>query len=98
MNLSQDWVPLLASHGWEVCHWATVGSGSAPDTELLAWPRENNRIIITQDLDFSQLLYATRDSGPSVVILRMDNEFDEAARQHVCAAITLAEHHVIRTP
>jgi predicted nuclease of predicted toxin-antitoxin system len=21
MNLSPDWVPLLATHGWEVRHW-----------------------------------------------------------------------------
>jgi hypothetical protein len=30
-------------------------------------------------LDFSQILYATAESGPSVVLLRMDNEFDPSA-------------------
>ena len=95
MNLSQDWVPLLASHGWEVSHWAAVGPGSAPDTELLRWARENSHVIVTQDLDFSQLLFATRDTGPSVVLLRMDNEFDQAARDHVCAAIALAENALV---
>jgi predicted nuclease of predicted toxin-antitoxin system len=94
MNLSQDWVPLLAAHGWEVRHWAAIGPGNAPDTELLRWARENAHVIITQDLDFSQLLFSTRESGPSVVLLRMDNEFDEAARAHVCAAIALAEEHL----
>jgi predicted nuclease of predicted toxin-antitoxin system len=55
------------------------------------WAREHQHIVVTQDLDFSQLLYATRDSGPSVILLRMDNEFDGTAREHVCKAISLAE-------
>jgi len=91
MNLSQDWVPLLASHGWEVRYWATVGPGGAPDTDLMNWAREHQYVIVTQDLDFSQILYVTREAGPSVVLLRMDNEFDTSARDHVCAAIALAE-------
>ncbi|MDB6003592.1 MAG: hypothetical protein JWR15_579 [Prosthecobacter sp.] len=91
MNLSPDWVSLLSSHGWETCHWSTIGPGSAPDTALMAWAREHQHVVLTQDLDFSQLLYTTHESGPSVVLLRMDNEFDAAARDHVCAALALAE-------
>jgi predicted nuclease of predicted toxin-antitoxin system len=91
MNLSPDWVPLLASHGWEAKHWSNVGPCNAPDTELMRWARQNQHVVLTQDLDFPQLLYATKDSGPSVVLLRMDNEFDTSARDHVCAALALAE-------
>jgi predicted nuclease of predicted toxin-antitoxin system len=91
MNLSPDWVSLLSSHGWETCHWSTIGPGNAPDTVLMTWAREHQQVVLTQDLDFSQLLYTTRESGPSVVLLRMDNEFDAAARDHVCSAIALAE-------
>lgn len=91
MNLSPDWVPLLASHGWEASHWSTIGPGNAPDSALMKWAREHQHVVLTQDLDFSQLLYATREASPSVILLRMDNEFDAAARDHVCAAIALAE-------
>jgi predicted nuclease of predicted toxin-antitoxin system len=91
MNLSPDWVRLLVSHGWEACHWSLVGPGNAPDNELVRWARQHNHVILTQDLDFSQILFATREAGPSVVLLRMDNEFEAAAREHVCAAIRLAE-------
>lgn len=90
MNLSPDWVPLLAAHGWEVRHWRETGPGNAPDTELLKWARQNGYVIVTQDLDFSQLLHATQHSGPSVVLLRLDNEFDPALQKHVCAAIATA--------
>ena len=91
MNLSPDWVPLLSSHGWETKDWSYVGPCNAPDTELMRWARQNQHVVLTQDLDFPQLLYATKDSGPSVVLLRMDNEFDATARDHVCAALALAE-------
>lgn len=91
MNLSPDWVPLLKTHGWEAVHWSSLGKGNEPDPDLLAWARADNRIVLTQDLDFSQILYATKEFGPSVVLLRMDNEFDPAARRHVCAALSQAE-------
>ncbi len=91
MNLSPDWVPLLAARGWEARHWSQLGSGQAPDTELMRWARAEGHVVLTQDLDFSQLLFATRDGGPSVVLLRMENEFDVAARTRVCAALAQAE-------
>jgi len=57
----------------------------------MRWAREHGHIVVTQDLDFSQLLFATRDSGPSVVLLRMDNEFDPVSHEHVCDALALAQ-------
>lgn len=87
MNLSPDWLPLLAGQGWEAIHWSSTGRGSAPDTELLSWARTHSHVVLTQDLDFAQILYATRDNGPSVVLLRMDNEFDSRARERVCVVL-----------
>ncbi len=91
MNHSPDWLPLLASQGWEAKHWSSIGCGNAPDNELLAWARGNSHVVLTEDLDFSQTLYATNEAGPSVVLLRMDNEFDAAARNRVCAALREAQ-------
>lgn len=91
MNLSADWLPLLAARCWEARHWSTVGAGNAPDTELLCWAREHAHVVLTQDLDFSQILFVASAVGPSVVLLRMENEFDPAAREFVCAAIAAAE-------
>ncbi|MCF7789849.1 MAG: DUF5615 family PIN-like protein [Prosthecobacter sp.] len=91
MNLSPEWVPLLVTHGWDATHWSTIGPGNAPDSALMSWAREHQHVVLTQDLDFSQLLYTTHETGPSVILLRMDNEFDAAARDHVFAAIALAE-------
>jgi predicted nuclease of predicted toxin-antitoxin system len=35
MNLSPLWVPFLSGHGVEAVHWSSVGSPSAPDSEIL---------------------------------------------------------------
>ena len=91
MNLSPDGVPLLTARGWEAQHWSALGPGNAPDRELMRWAREHAHVVLTQDLDFSQILFATHQSGPSVVLLRMENEFDPAARLHVCAALLQAK-------
>lgn len=91
MNLSPDWIPSLSEQGWEACHWSSGGRHDAPDTDLLSWARENGRIVITQDLDFSQLLFTTADAGPSVVLVRMKDEFDLAGRLHVFSSISLAK-------
>lgn len=96
MNLSPGWVPLLQAHGWEVRHWSTVGPGNAPDTEFMRWAREHGYVVLTQDLDFAQILFASGETGPSVVLLRMDNEFDSATRDRVCAALAQAESALIQ--
>ena len=43
------------------------------DLDILGYARENNRIIITQDLDFSRLLAIQGFSKPSVINLRLNN-------------------------
>jgi predicted nuclease of predicted toxin-antitoxin system len=91
MNLSPEWVSLLETFGWESIHWSQIGKPNAPDGELFDWAREKDHVVLTQDLDFSQLLYATQLSGPSVVLLRLDNEFDSKARDHVMVALKAAQ-------
>ena len=91
MNLSVDWLPLLAARGWKAEHWSPLGPGNAPDSELMIRARLHGYTVVTQDLDFSQLLFATQASGPSVVRLRVDNEFDHNTCEHVCTAIAQAE-------
>ena len=90
MNLSPDWIPLLRSREWEALHWSEVGQPNAPDSEIFAYARENRQVVLTQDLDFAQLLFATNHTGPSVVLLRVADEFDQAVRAKICNAIAIA--------
>ena len=83
MNLSPEWVPLFARNGFEACHWKDIGAADAPDVEILFWAAQHDHVVLTQDLDFAQLLFMTRAVTPSVVLLRIHKEHDDAIRHHI---------------
>jgi predicted nuclease of predicted toxin-antitoxin system len=87
MNLSPEWCAALAVPGWEVRHWNDLGPRDATDSQVIEWARENQHVLLTQDLDFPQLLFATQAGSPSVVLLRLDNELDRAQQARVKQAI-----------
>lgn len=70
MNLSPAWVDILEAEGWETEHWHSVGEPNAPDAEIMVWARDHGYYVLTNDLDFSAILAATRAEGPSVVQIR----------------------------
>lgn len=90
MNLSPEWLGVLSRAGWQAAHWSTIGSPKAKDAELLAWARDRNHVVLTQDLDFGQVLYQTQAVGPSIVMLRVRNELDPAQQTRVCEALQVA--------
>jgi predicted nuclease of predicted toxin-antitoxin system len=70
MNLSPDWVAILARAGHCATHWASVGSACATDHEILTWAREQKAVVLTHDLDFGAILAATDADAPSVLQVR----------------------------
>ena len=70
MNLTPRWVQELAGVGHEALHWSEAGDPTASDTEICAFAREHGYVVLTNDLDSPQVLAHTRQSGPSVVLLR----------------------------
>jgi len=70
MNLSPRLVGLLRNTGHQAVYWGTIGKPNAEDSEILSWAKENEYVILTNDLDFSAILAATRFSSPSVIQIR----------------------------
>ena len=70
MNLTPRWVQELADAGHEALHWSEAGDPTASDMEICAFAREHGYVVLTNDLDFPQILAHTRQAGPSVVLLR----------------------------
>jgi len=75
VNLSTLWCDFLGACGWEALHWTTVGDPRAPDTEIMRWARAHGYIVLTHDLDFGTILALTFAEGPSVVQLRIQDNF-----------------------
>ncbi len=70
MNLTPRWIQHLSAGGHQAIHWSATGDPAAPDHLICAYAREHGYVIITNDLDFPQILAHTRQTGPSVVLLR----------------------------
>ncbi len=83
MNLSPEWVTFLIRPGWEVRRWNEVGNPKAEDPEIAVWAAEHEFIVLTQDLDFSDILFMTQASAPGIILLRPADELSPAFRAHV---------------
>jgi predicted nuclease of predicted toxin-antitoxin system len=70
MNLTPRWVHFLQDAGYDVVHWSSVGPNSAKDSEICDYARRRVYVILTNDLDFPQILAHTKQDTPSVVLLR----------------------------
>lgn len=60
----------LVRAGHEAVHWSLVGDAVAADADIVAWARLHDHVILTHDLDFGDLLFASQERAPSVVIVR----------------------------
>lgn len=70
MNLSPAWVAILQGHGWETAHWQEIGQANALDVDIMRRAKANGYCVLSNDLDFSAILAATRAEGPSVIQIR----------------------------
>jgi predicted nuclease of predicted toxin-antitoxin system len=82
VNLAIRWVKMLSERGVEAVHWTEIGAANAPDTEIIAYARQNGYSIFTNDLDFSALLVFAQASGPSIIQIRAEDTRPEALVDH----------------
>lgn len=87
MNLSPRWVYLLNEAGMQAVHWSEVGKPNAPDSEIMAYAKANNYIVLTHDLDFSAILSATHGRRPSVVQIRAEDVSPDVIGLQIIAAL-----------
>jgi predicted nuclease of predicted toxin-antitoxin system len=95
MNLSPAWVEELVRHGHDALHWSTVGDPRAPDSDIMAWARANQRVVFTHDLDFGTLLALTHAGGPSVLQVRGQSILPEHLGSVVADALNQHENVLI---
>lgn len=87
MNLSPRWVATLASHGLRAEHWSEIGAPSAPDSEVLAYAREHECVVLTHDLDFGAMLAASGGEAPSVIQIRSGDVSPDVIGEQLARAI-----------
>ena len=87
MNLTPRWVPCLAGAGHECFHWSELGPGATPDAEICKFARDHGFVLVTNDMDFPQILARTAEAKPSVILLRGEPLIPELRGSAVLTAI-----------
>jgi predicted nuclease of predicted toxin-antitoxin system len=94
MNLTPRWVPFLANAGHGAVHWSSVGPISAKDHEICDYARHSGSVIVTNDLDFPQILAHTRGTSPSVVLIRGEPLIPEVRGAALLGALVVCEREL----
>lgn len=77
-GLPQSAAAILRSHGLDTVHTGEIGFATAEDAAILAFARQDNRIVITLDADFHALLALSGAAEPSVIRIRIERLRAEA--------------------
>lgn len=86
-SMLRRWINVLVNVGIEATHWASIGAYNAPDSEIMAYAKANDYIVLTHDLDFSAILAATHGEKPSVVQIRADDVSPDVISKQVIGAL-----------
>ena len=73
MNISPLTVKDLRMLGWNIVRIPEIMDSKSKDIYILTYARDHNKVVITQDLDFSSLLALGGYEKPSVINLRFEN-------------------------
>lgn len=90
VNLARSWKEILVDAGHEAVHWEEVGSDEADDAEIMRFADQHGYAILTNDLDFAQMLAQSDMKKPSVIQLRSGTLRPDRLKGIVIAALRQA--------
>lgn len=73
MGISPKIIGSLTKLGYNAVHLQEEGLHRLPDSKILTKALQENRILLTHDLDFGDLIAANQMNLPSVIIFRLHN-------------------------
>jgi len=73
MNISPLTVEQLRTRGWDITRVSEIMEKGSKDLDILIFAQKQNKVVITQDLDFSTLLALSGYAKPSLINVRLEN-------------------------
>jgi predicted nuclease of predicted toxin-antitoxin system len=67
MNISPITVEALRNRGWDIIRASEVMDEKSKDIDVLVYAQKQDKVLITQDLDFSQILALRGYAKPSLI-------------------------------
>lgn len=80
MPVSPDAARWLSEKGHDAVHASDIGLYRAKDADILEEARKQERVIITSDLDFPQLLALSKSKDPGIILFRGGNYNEQEMR------------------
>ena len=87
MGISPITVQFLVSLGYDAFRLSEQGLHRMPDPDILQMARDEGRILFTHDLDFGDILAASGDRSPSVIIFRLHSMRPDAVNMYLTRVI-----------
>ncbi|MCA2618703.1 MULTISPECIES: DUF5615 family PIN-like protein [unclassified Microcystis] len=87
MSISPRTIALLREQGYDAIHLIEENLEKMTDQNILDKARQEERILLTVDLDFAQLLAISGDSLPSVILFRLGNVSREVVNRRLLAIL-----------
>ena len=90
-GISPRTVKFLREQGHDVVHVRDIGMQRAKDAEILELARTQDRIVLTFDLDFGDLLALGLNDKPSTIIFRLDDETADSVNTNLLTVLAQTE-------
>ncbi len=87
MPLSPELAIWLVQQGHDAVHALDLGLDRAPDKVILERARNEQRVVITADLDYPRLLALAQAEGPGLILFRGGNYSEQEAVEHLTRAL-----------
>lgn len=91
MGVSISTISSLREAGYDSVHLRDEGLLTMDDEDILNKARSEGRIVVTFDLDFGDLLAASGETLPSVIIFRLRNQTPSAVRPRLFEILSECE-------
>lgn len=96
MGISPHTVSFLQSQGYDAVHLIDQQLERLPDVDIFKKAHRESRIILTHDLDFGDILAATRSILPSVIVFRLRNMAPQNVNKYLLAILNQHQSSLIR--
>ncbi|QLE57701.1 DUF5615 family PIN-like protein [Nostoc sp. TCL26-01] len=94
VHISPLTVIALQQQGYDILRTTDLLPATAPDSDILELARVENRVIITQDLDFSMLVALGKYDQPSLITLRLSSAKPDVVTQRLLEVLPQSEQEL----
>ena len=95
VHISPLTVAALKLNGYDIVRTTDLLPANAADIDILELARIENRIVITQDLDFSMLIALGKYNQPSLITLRLSSAKPDIVTQRLLEIMPPLEKELV---